>query len=276
MRILIATILLLFACFEAGAVTLSARPTCTCTVSFPGAKSTEVAGQFKRGTCHCALSDPRDTAQSSSKMDIHELPPDHSGSAVTPDHSGPAVAVAILTLVLVTGSQAVYTAKLWKSTRRLADRGEATAHRQLRAYVAVSDVVYEPSIAGQPPRVTVTIQNFGVTPAYKLAVALDAQIVSDEQQLSVATSTSRTLGHLPPGVEFAIARSALLCPGTVPRDEVDSARSVFVHGCIEYIDTFGDPHFTRFRLQDGPAQKFFACREGNETDDVLLSRSRGI
>ena len=267
MRTLIAAILLPFACFEAGADTLSARQTCTCTVSVPGAKSAELARQLKRATCNCAVSDPRGTAQSPVKVDVHDLPPDHSGSAV---------AVAILALALVTGSQALYTAKLWKSTRRLADSGQATAHRQLRAYVAVSDIVYRPPIEGQPSRVTVTIQNFGATPTYKLAIAVHAQIVSNTQQLSVATSPTRTLGHLPPGVAFAITRSALIHPGTVPADEADSARSVFVHGCIEYVDTFGDPHFTRFRLQDGPDQKFFTCQEGNETDDVLLSRSRGI
>jgi hypothetical protein len=267
MRILIAAILLLFPCFEAGADTPSARQTCTCTVSIPGATPAEVARQFKHATCHCAVSDPRGAAQSPITVDVHDIPPDHSGSAV---------AAAILALALVTGSQALYTAKLWKSTRRLSDSGQATAHRQLRAYVAVSDIVYEPPIEGQGPRVIVTIRNFGATPAYKLAIAIDAQIASNEQQLSVATSASRTLGHLPPGVEFAITRSALIYPGTVSTDEADSARSVFVHGCIEYVDTFGDPHFTRFRLQDGPDQKFFACQEGNETDDVLLSRSRGI
>jgi hypothetical protein len=267
MRILIAATLLLLASFEAGADTLSAPQTCTCTVSFPGAKSAEEARQFKRATCHCAVSDPGGTTQSPIKVDVHDFPPDHSGSAI---------AMAILALALVTGSHALYTAKLWKSTRQLADSGQATARRQLRAYVAVSDIVYESPIEGQAPRVTVTIKNFGATPAYKLAIAVDAQIASHEQQLSFATSPSRTLGHLPPGVEFAITRSALIYPGTVSADEADSARSVFVHGCIEYVDTFGDPHFTRFRLQDGPDPKFRACREGNETDDVLLSRSRGI
>src|SRR5258708_35081466 len=164
MRILIAAILLLFACFEAGADTLSARQTCTCTVSLPGAKSAEAARQLKRATCYCAVPDPRGTAQSPIKVDAHDFPLDHSGSAV---------AGAILAFALVTGSQALYTAKLWNSTRRLADSGRATAHRQLRAYVAVSDIVYEPLVEGQAPRVTVTIQNFGATPAYKLAVAVD-------------------------------------------------------------------------------------------------------
>ncbi len=264
MRIFITAILLILACFEAGADTPSARRTCTCTVSFPSTKSAEVARQFKGVTCHCAVSDTRDTAQSPIPVEAHDPPPDHSGSIV---------AVAILALTLVTGFQALYTTKLWKSARQLADSGQAAAQRQLRAYVAVSDIVYEPAIEGQAPRVTVTIRNFGSTPAYKLAVAVDAQMASNEQQISVATSTSRTLGHLPPGVEFAITRSALASPGGVPRDP---ARAVFVHGCIEYVDTFGDPHFTRFRLQDGPGRKFFACREGNETDDVLLSRSRGV
>src|SRR5260221_8240718 len=197
MRILITAILLLLACFEAEADTLSARQTCTCTVSFPGTKPAEAARQFKHAACQCAVSDPQGTSQSPLKADVHDPPPDHSGSAV---------AVAILALALVTGSQALYTAKLWKSTRQLHDRGQATAHRQLRAYVAVSDIVYEPPVEGQVPRVTVTIQNFGATPAYKLAIAVDAQIAGNEQQLSVATSSSRTLGHLPPGVEFAITR----------------------------------------------------------------------
>jgi hypothetical protein len=267
MRILIAAILLLLACFEARADTLSARQTCTCTVNVPSTKSAEAARLFKHATCHCDVSDPGGATQSPTKGDVHDIQPDHSGSAV---------AAAILALALVTGSQALYTAKLWKSTRRLADSGQASAHRQLRAYVAVSGIVYEPPVEGQAPRVTVTIQNFGTTPAYKLAIAVAVQLANNEQQLSVATSPSRTLGHLPPGVEFAITRSVLIYPGTVTADEADSARSVFVHGCIEYVDTFGDPHFTRFRLQDGPDQKFFACQEGNETDDVLLSRSRSI
>ena len=184
--------------------------------------------------------------------------------------------MAIIALALVTGSQALFTARLWRSTRRLAETGEATAHRQLRAYVGVSHIVYEPPIEGQAPRVSITIRNFGSTPAYKLAIAVDAQIASNEQQLSVATSTSRTLGHLPPGVEFVITRSAVIALGAGSRDQVDGAHSAFVHGCVEYVDTFGTPHFTRFRLQDGADGGFFACREGNETDDVLLSRTRGI
>src|ERR1700747_3272114 len=123
MRISIAAILLLFACFAAGADTPSARRACTCTVTFPSTKSAEVARQFKGVTCHCAVSDPPDIEQSPIKVEAHDPPAGHSGSAVT---------VAILALALVTGSQALYTAKLWKSARRLADDGQAAAHRQLR------------------------------------------------------------------------------------------------------------------------------------------------
>jgi len=267
MRILPAVVLSLLACLNAGAETPPARPACTCSVTFPGARSAEVARQLKRASCHCSVADAHGVADSPLKVDVHDLPPDHSGSLV---------AVAIIALALVTGYQALYTARLWRSTRRLAENGEATAHRQLRAYVGVSSVVYEPPIEGQAPRVTITVRNFGSTPAYKLAIAVDAQIVYNEQQLSVATSTSRTLGHLPPGVEFAIIRAASVSPGVVSKEPVEEAHSVFVHGCVEYVDTFGAPHFTRFRLQDGSDGSFFACREGNETDDVLLSRSRDL
>jgi hypothetical protein len=267
MRTLLAAFLLIFTCLNAGAETPSERPPCTCSVTFPGARSAEVARQLKRATCRCAVADVHEVAESPLKVDVHDLPPDHSGTVV---------AVAIIALALVTGSQALFTARLWRSTRRLAETGEATAHRQLRAYVGVSHVAYEPTIEGQAPRVTITIRNFGSTPAYKLGIAVDAQIANNEQQLSVATSTSRTLGHLPPGVEFAIIRSTVIAPGAGSKDQAEGAHSAFVHGCVEYVDTFGTPHFTRFRLQDGADGGFFACREGNETDDVMLSRSRGI
>jgi hypothetical protein len=269
MRNLLAAVLMIFVCLNAGAETPAGRTPCTCTVSFPGARSAEVARQLKRASCRCAVADAHEVASESPlKAEIHDLPPS--------DHSGTVVALAIIALALVTGSQAVFTARLWRSTRRLAETGEATAHRQLRAYVGVSNITYEPPIEGQTPRVIITIRNFGSTPAYKLAIAVDAQIANNEQQLSVATSTSRTLGHLPPGVEFAITRPAVIAPGAGSRDQIEGAHSAFVHGCIEYVDTFGTPHFTRFRLQDGADGSFFACREGNETDDVMLARTRSV
>jgi len=149
---------------------------------------------------------------------VHDIPP---------DHSGPAVAVAILALALVTGSQALYT-RNYGSPRVGSPIATGYGAPQLRAYVAVSDIVYEPPIEGQAPRVIVTIQNFGATPAYKLAVAVDAQIAS--------TSSSSVSPPAPAGpwdtflgvLNFAITRSAHIYPGTVPADEAASARSVFV------------------------------------------------
>jgi hypothetical protein len=267
MRTLIAAALLFFACLAAEADTLPPQPTCTCTISFSGHNSPELAHQLKRATCRCSLADARGTAQSPIRVDVHDFPPDHSGAAI---------AAAIVALTLVTGSQAFYIAKLWRSTRQLANSAESTAQRQLRAYLTVSDIILEPQIEGEAPRVTVHIHNFGATPAYKLEIAVEAQIAGDERQLSVATNASRMLAHLPPRVEFAITRAAVEAPGLALADEFDTSRSVFVHGRIEYVDTFGEPHFTRFRLRGGADQSFLACREGNETDDVLLSRRPGI
>jgi hypothetical protein len=199
-------------------------------------------------------------------VDVLDLPPDHSSAVI---------AVAATALALLTGALAFYTANLWRDTRRLIQNGEASAQRQLRAYVGVSEVVFEEQIEGRAPRVSLILKNFGATPAYKLTVAADAQIAFAVDQVPVATSTCKTLGHLPPGLELRIPRPAVLSIGTAPGDEVDTAYSrIFVYGCVEYVDTFGEPHFTRFRLEEGPDRKFFACEAGNETDDALLAARR--
>jgi hypothetical protein len=263
--------LLFFLCLRAVAGTPHEQPPCTCTVNFPPTQSRAVTREFRRATCHCAVNSPtakseiRGAAQSPLEADVHDLPPDHGSAAVTG---------ATIALALITGALAVYTAKLWSATRRLAGSGEAAAQRQLRAYVGVSEVVREDQMEGRAPRVNITIRNFGATPAYKLAVAANAQIAFAMDQVSVVTSSSKTMGHLPPGLEFKIPRPAVLSIGTAPGSEVDTSYSrIFVYGCIEYVDTFGEPHFTRFRLEEGPDRKFFACHEGNETDDVLLART---
>lgn len=265
-----AAVLLFLLCLRAVADTPHAQPPCTCTVNFPATQSALVTRELKRATCHCAVTAPtvatdfRGTAQSPLKVDVHNLPPDHSGTVI---------AVAAVALVLLTGALAFYTANLWRATRRLIENGEASARRQLRAYVGVSEVVVDEQIEGRAPRVSITLKNFGATPAYKLAVAADAQIAFSVDQVPVATSTCKTLGHLPPGLELRIPRPAVPSIGTAPGDEADTTYSrIFVYGCVEYVDTFGEPHFTRFRLEEGPDRKFFACDAGNETDDVLLAR----
>jgi hypothetical protein len=270
----LAAVLLIFLCFRAVADTPRVPPPCTCTVNFPATQSAVVTRELKRATCHCAVlsptaaSDTRGTAGSPLKVDVLELPSDRS-SAVA---AGAAIALA-----LITGALAVYTAKLWMATRRLIESGETAAQRKLRAYVGVTNVVHEEQVEGHAPRVTITIKNFGATPAYKLAVAADAQIAFSVDHVPVATRVSKTLGHLPPGLEFKISRPTVVSLGTARGNEADTAYSrVFAYGCIEYVDTFGEPHFTRFRLEEGSGRKFFACAEGNETDDVLLAhRSSG-
>lgn len=265
-----AAVLLFFLCLRAVADTPHAQPPCTCTVNFPPTQSALVTRELKRATCHCAVTSPtavsdiRGTEQSPLKVDVHQLPRDHSGVVI---------AVATIALALLTGALTFYTANLWRATRRLVESGEASAQRQIRAYLGVSEVVFEEQTEGRAPQVSITVKNFGATPAYKLAVAADAQIAFTIDQVPVATSTSKTLGHLPPGLELRIARPAVLSIVMAPGDEIDTAYSrIFVYGCVEYVDTFGEPHFTRFRLEEGPDRKFFACDAGNETDDVLLAR----
>ncbi len=268
-----AAVPLLFLCLRAVADTPHGPPPCTCTINFPPTQSSAVTRELRRASCHCTVTSPtagpagpdlRGTVQAPLEVDVHELPRDN-GNAV--------VAGAVLVLALLVGALALYTAKLLRATQRLIESGKASTQRQLRAYVAVSDVVREEHVGGHSSRVNITLRNFGTTPAYRLAIAADARIAFFVDQVPVATSAGRTLGYLPPGLDFQIPRPAVLSIGTARGDETNSADSrIFVSGCIEYVDTFGEPHFTRFRLEEGADGQFFACAEGNETDDVLLAR----
>ncbi len=272
MRIPVA-VLLLFLCLRAVADTPHGPPPpCTCTINFPPTQSSAVARELRRASCHCTVTSPtaglagpdlRGTVQASLNVDVHQLPPDHDNAVITG---------AVFLLALLIGALALYTAKLLRATQRLIESGKAATQRQLRAYVGVSDVVRD-DLEGRSSHVNITLRNFGTTPAYKLAIAADAQIAFFVDQVPVATSASKTLGYLPPGLDFQIPRPAVLSIGTSRGDETNTTDSrIFVYGCIEYVDTFGEPHFTRFRLEEGADGQFFACAEGNETDDVMLAR----
>ena len=132
-----AAVLLLLLCLRAIADTPHAQPPCTCTVNFPPTQSALVTRELKRATCHCAVTSPtvatdiRGTAQAPLKVDVHDLPRDHSSAVI---------AVAAVAMVLLTGALAFYTANLWRATRKLIENGQASAQRQLRAYVGVSEV----------------------------------------------------------------------------------------------------------------------------------------
>lgn len=197
-----------------------------------------------------------------------------------PDHSGWVIAVMTAVLAAVTGVLAFYTYRLWHSTSNLVIEGHQTAQRELRAYVFPSQIarVTPPAnrAAFASPEVSILIQNFGKTPAYKLRVAARAEISMSMEHLESVADTGPVLGHLAPGTVYpTIVPVVVAMPPSGDRSEVDTAKAtLYVHGRITYIDAFGVERYTTFRQWNERDGKFSSCGVGNETDDdERLTRS---
>lgn len=170
-----------------------------------------------------------------------------------------------------------YTARLWGSTKRLAEGAEATAERQLRAYVQVSGAKAKVPIRDGVLEVALTLKNFGQTPAHHVT-----------SWIGIAAFNAGQQPHFPsPGDDFGLARGPI-GPGaprdfTIPLAESMTAprwqalengdAAVYVWGEIRYADIFGKKRFTRFRLRmsgEGASDgRFSMCEEGNNTDDAI-------
>jgi hypothetical protein len=154
----------------------------------------------------------------------------------------------------------------------------ATARRQLRAYVAIDDSLINRVDQQAQPEAVITIKNYGQTPAYQFAVSTQMALVSSFDEALPVPEPDSILGHLAPGAEFTVRLSALFTISNAQYAQLpNGAVSIFVYGIIRYVDTFGKHHFTRFRTMIGgrfgmPIDKgLFTCHEGNNTDDDQLT-----
>lgn len=167
------------------------------------------------------------------------------------------------------------------------------ARRQLRAYVFVDyvrlmDSGQFPELEGMTelqenapvfpnrPGTEIHIKNSGQTPAYKIShwSAMDVVEVRLEHAIVVppadptspksyiAAGTFNIMGHW--------------FPRELTQQEIDDIRNhvrgIYVFGRIDYLDVFGKPHFTTYRLRYSgiypPLRRFVVtyCTTGNETD----------
>lgn len=162
-----------------------------------------------------------------------------------------------------------------RAAERTVEAMDNTARRQLRAYVAIEDARINRVDAGAKPEALLTIRNFGQTPAYRFAVSAQTDFVLVGAETHPAPDDPPVLGHLAPGAEFRVAAQSLYTLNMSSLMQLQNgAANVFVHGIIRYVDTFGQPHFTRFRTTMGgphheiPSHRvLISCYEGNETDD---------
>jgi hypothetical protein len=192
--------------------------------------------------------------------------------------------------VLVTGVLAVYTFKLWRSTSELArdskasadatlEHLEATAQRQLRAYVSMEEMdIYRahgyvtlPDLPQMAPY-RAKYRNAGQTPAYD--VLIEAGIFLEHPDLD---SRENWTLPVPAG---AMASRGTLGPGSVINQDYgetlkadqlqllrDGTRRLFFAGSISYRDAFSKNRRTNFRMMREPGtHTFITCERGNDSD----------
>jgi len=177
-------------------------------------------------------------------------------------------------LWLVTTFLAAYTAKLWTATSRLVEGADATARRQLRAYVFVAEVKIE-APDGPEPRADITIRNTGGTPAYKVTVSAAASAANFPPGKTIFEETptgpeSSRFVFGPDGMgRRSIPLKTLLGPGAMASLRGETG-ALYVYGQIRYVDAFDEPQTTDFRFMIGgddgwpSSDLMVVCPEGNE------------
>jgi hypothetical protein len=159
-------------------------------------------------------------------------------------------------LVLFTGLLVVFTGTLWWATRGLVRSAEATAERQLRAYVfpeAGGEIhgARGPSTT-QTLELDVRVKNYGQTPAYGAVgntwVEVDAWPLPDDFQFEGPPASGPIVtSAIPPGgwISFHAGTNR-----PFDKEEIDAIRSgqlrIYIYGNIRYRDAFDKPRITNF------------------------------
>lgn len=153
---------------------------------------------------------------------------------------------------------------------------EATAERQLRAYVLVSKPKLASFGEGSKPEAIVPFKNFGQTPARK--VTAWAGIMFAEAPLSpfpkVDAPDALSRSTLGPGADLQVThKEAEKALSRADFNKIVNGDAVlYVLGRIDYLDAFDKPRFTSFRLMfnrdaakrgDGSLS---VCPDGNDSD----------
>lgn len=195
-------------------------------------------------------------------------------------------------LVVFTAFLAAYTIRLFYATRRLAEGGEDTARRQLRAYINVSAKKLENVIESRVPRFVLTAKNFGQTPALNVRTLHGCRIVESaelgefhvepinpnkkEGSRSIlapdSTESSESFLHE--------ARKRVTLGGSLWGElNFSGKKRISIDGWIEYEDVFGQRHWTKFRLLSAGTGQKAALRwapNGNEVGTYKKSEKSGL
>jgi len=166
------------------------------------------------------------------------------------------------------------TAEAAKETAQAAKSQAESARLQLRAFVAVTGVKILHADGEWQPNVRVTYKNCGRTPAYGLENRASVIFAATEAKPSFSYLEDQTsYFDLFPEQDRTITMQVKQADWNPRKDAVRTGQlKFFVYGDITYKDAFGEPRFTRFRLQLSPDDEgikedsFVFCAEGNESN----------
>jgi hypothetical protein len=163
------------------------------------------------------------------------------------------------------------TLMLWIATARLVKGTEATAERQLRAYVYIRKTNYAEPTTDAPWTIKFRIENFGQTPAHNVRVISIAKTVAWNKGIPEVPTPNRvqTIGSMAPTGDFFDFEVIPEGDGNV--DEIkNGSRAIFLVGTIIYDTVFEmKPRVTNFSYYVGGDVKFddsdemSASSEGN-------------
>jgi hypothetical protein len=162
------------------------------------------------------------------------------------------------------------TMGLWWATWRLVRGADATAKRQLRAYIHVSDAKF--GDFGFPQGIyMVSYTNTGQTPAYDVSATIGINLVKFPLSEELKIEGSGTKGLTTIGRD-GDGHARIEAPRGLSGEEYGAVRdgkmAVFVFGIISYRDVFGDNWTTEYRY-------FVGGDQGIRSDGFLASHSEG-
>jgi hypothetical protein len=166
------------------------------------------------------------------------------------EHSGIVTAIAGLIV-------AAFTYTLWQSTDRLWEAGEkqlkhakSTAEHELRAYLHIHDIRMSEMNSGFDPNIQIAIRNFGQTPAREITNTLNVVAATQPMEGTFTPGNIYELADLAPGQQ-------VFSQTTLPSNQwatwkpniVAKTLTFYVFGRIDYVDAFGEPRFSEYRLR---------------------------
>jgi hypothetical protein len=151
---------------------------------------------------------------------------------------------------------------------------DVTAERELRAYVFTVRVERHKRtpFGADPFMVAITITNGGKTPAYNCCPYARISCIALNQDIGLpepVRSETDPMFVLHPGQTFEFSTDPTPMPDGQHKIVMNGIQDIHVWGKIDYIDTFGEPRYTRFHLKCSGAINysdgvFVYCKHGNK------------